>query len=166
MTRLDIGCGYKKEYASIGIDIRKLPGVDIIADINHLPFKDNSIDEIVCTHILEHIPNLTDAMRELHRILKPHGLLFIKAPHANSLWSKSNPEHKTFFTMWTMNYYTIWDEFNIDFKFRVIKKQLYVANKIFNYLLNLRPEYTEKYLPFIDLLNLSGEVQYILEAVK
>jgi predicted SAM-dependent methyltransferase len=166
MTRLDIGCGSKKTNFFVGIDRHKTPSADILGDINCLPIKSNTIKEVVCNHILEHVDNLTVTMRELHRILKPNGLLFIKAPHTNSLWSRSNPEHKTFFTIWTMNYYSIWDEFNLDFKFNIIQKKLYTKNSFINYILNIRPEYFEKFLPFIDLFNLSGEVRFIMEAIK
>ena len=52
-------------------------------DMNKLPypFKDSSVDEILCSHILEHlyIP-IYEIMKELHRILKPKGILTIKLP--------------------------------------------------------------------------------------
>jgi len=44
MVILDIGCGHRKAPNSICVDIRRTRGVDIIADVCRLPFKDGSID--------------------------------------------------------------------------------------------------------------------------
>lgn len=49
------------------------PLADVKADICNLPFEDDSFDVILCNHVLEHIPDDTQAMRELHRVLKPGG---------------------------------------------------------------------------------------------
>ena len=49
------------------------PIADVKADICQLPFGDDSYDVILCNHVLEHIPDDTKAMEELHRVLKPGG---------------------------------------------------------------------------------------------
>ena len=49
------------------------PLADIKADICNLPFEENTFDIILCNHVLEHIPDDTQAMSELFRILKPGG---------------------------------------------------------------------------------------------
>ena len=49
------------------------PLADVKADICNLPFADSSYDVILCNHVLEHIPNDTKAMQELHRVMKPGG---------------------------------------------------------------------------------------------
>ena len=49
------------------------PLADIKADICNLPFEENTFDIILCNHVLEHIPDDTQAMSELYRILKPGG---------------------------------------------------------------------------------------------
>ena len=50
----DIGCGTNKKQGYLGIDKVKLRGVDIICDVEHgLPFKDNTVDEILVWNILE-----------------------------------------------------------------------------------------------------------------
>ncbi len=49
------------------------PLADIKADITNLPFEDNSFDVIFCNHVLEHIPDDTQAMKELFRVMKPGG---------------------------------------------------------------------------------------------
>jgi predicted SAM-dependent methyltransferase len=56
------------------------PLADVKADICHLPFADNSYDVILCNHVLEHIPDDTQAMRELYRVLKPGGMGIFQIP--------------------------------------------------------------------------------------
>lgn len=49
------------------------PLADVKADICNLPFDDNTYDVILCNHVLEHIPDDTQAMKELFRVMKPGG---------------------------------------------------------------------------------------------
>ncbi|AUC83477.1 class I SAM-dependent methyltransferase [Lacinutrix sp. Bg11-31] len=56
------------------------PIADVKADICNLPFEDNSYDIILCNHVLEHIPDDTEAMRELFRVMKPGGYGIFQIP--------------------------------------------------------------------------------------
>lgn len=47
---------------------------------NQLPFENNSIDRIIATHVLEHIPSPVDALTEWTRVLKPGGVLSLILP--------------------------------------------------------------------------------------
>jgi ubiquinone/menaquinone biosynthesis C-methylase UbiE len=49
-------------------------------DVTRLPFKDNSFDLIVCSEVLEHIPDHDQALSELVRILKPGRTLVVSVP--------------------------------------------------------------------------------------
>ena len=51
-----------------------------IADINRLPFADASFDCVICSEVLEHIPEHEKALKELVRILKPQGTLVVSVP--------------------------------------------------------------------------------------
>ncbi|MFA5196790.1 MAG: class I SAM-dependent methyltransferase [Bacteroidales bacterium] len=50
------------------------------ADINRLPFADISFDCVICSEVLEHIPDHEAAIKELIRILKPDGTLVVSVP--------------------------------------------------------------------------------------
>jgi len=50
------------------------------ADIAHLPFKDRSFDVVICSEVLEHIPDHRQAIRESIRVLKPDSQLVISVP--------------------------------------------------------------------------------------
>ncbi len=50
------------------------------ADINKLPFADEIFDCVICSEVLEHIPQHHEALQELLRVLKPQGDLIISVP--------------------------------------------------------------------------------------
>ena len=45
-----------------------------------LPFLDNSLDLIVCSEVLEHLHKYNDAVKEIHRVLKPGGKFYASVP--------------------------------------------------------------------------------------
>lgn len=55
--KIDLACGDNKREGFIGVDIFNGPSVDIVHDLNiyPYPFEDESVDEINCSHYLEHI---------------------------------------------------------------------------------------------------------------
>lgn len=54
--------------------------LDIVSDIIEIPEPDASFDAVMCIEVLEHVPYPVDALRELHRLLRPGGELIITAP--------------------------------------------------------------------------------------
>ena len=57
--------------------------LDIVSDITAIPLPDASVDAIMCTEVLEHIPDPIAAIKEFNRLLKPGGYLLITAPFAS-----------------------------------------------------------------------------------
>ena len=53
----------------------------VVADAEHLPFRDNSADIVTCSEVLEHIFVPMDAVREMGRILKDEGRCFLSTPN-------------------------------------------------------------------------------------
>jgi len=49
-------------------------------DLTDIQFWDNQFDLVICSHVLEHIPDDRKAMKELHRILRPDGFLIVMVP--------------------------------------------------------------------------------------
>jgi len=49
-------------------------------DLTHLGFPNNCMDFIICYHVLEHVPNDTQALNELFRVAKPGGKILLQLP--------------------------------------------------------------------------------------
>lgn len=79
---LDLGCGKLKCHPNaIGVDIDKSSTAEIIADVTDLNmFKDNELDFIVNSHLLEHMPDFIAVLKEWKRVLKPGGILAVAVP--------------------------------------------------------------------------------------
>ena len=72
--------------------LRSLPHVDYLSadlespiamehfDLTDVPHADDSFDAILCSHVLEHVPDDRLAMRELRRILEPDGWAIVQVP--------------------------------------------------------------------------------------
>jgi ubiquinone/menaquinone biosynthesis C-methylase UbiE len=45
-----------------------------------LPFESDSFDLIVCSEVLEHLHEYNDAIKEIHRVLKPGGKFYASVP--------------------------------------------------------------------------------------
>jgi SAM-dependent methyltransferase len=63
----------------VGADLHPAPG-DAQVDIQAQPFGDESFDLIVCSHVLEHVPDDGAAMREIRRVLCPAGVALLQHP--------------------------------------------------------------------------------------
>ncbi len=56
------------------------PIADVHFDLHHAPFEDNSFDVIFCNHVLEHVEDSAQCMRELYRIMRPGGWGIFQVP--------------------------------------------------------------------------------------
>jgi ubiquinone/menaquinone biosynthesis C-methylase UbiE len=57
--------------------------LDIVSDITAIPLENNAVDAIMCTEVMEHIPDAVAAIKEFARLVKPGGYLLITAPFAS-----------------------------------------------------------------------------------
>lgn len=56
------------------------PWAKVKMDIHHIPFPENSFDVVLCNHVLEHVQDDIQAMREIHRVLRPGGYAIMQVP--------------------------------------------------------------------------------------
>lgn len=86
---LDVGCGHKPYEKTFFAGAEKYVGMDYLTDRSQpdvvgsatdIPLGDASFDTVVCTEVLEHVPDPLKALREMHRVLKPGGYLILSAP--------------------------------------------------------------------------------------
>lgn len=104
---VEIGCGPQKKKGRIGIDKIDLPNVDIVADLEQgLAFlPDNSVDEIHCRSVLEHIENFENLIRDIVRVLKNTGRAHIFVPHFSNPYYYSDYTHKRHFGLYSFYYF-------------------------------------------------------------
>lgn len=92
-VKLDIACGKNKKPGFTGVDI--WDGADIVCDLEQFPwpFEDNSVDEIFCSHYVEHTPDLISFANEIYRIMKVGATAEILAPYYSSIRAWQDPTH-------------------------------------------------------------------------
>jgi len=54
-------------------------------DLMEIPFKDNYFDIVICTHVLEHVPDMQKGIAEIHRVLKNGGFAILQTPFSKLL---------------------------------------------------------------------------------
>jgi len=93
---LNVGCGKTRIPGSIGLDTVKIGSfVDVIHDLDVVPypFSDKYFDEVHMYHVLEHLHNPVEKISEIHRILKPGGVLYLRVPHFSSMGAFTDITH-------------------------------------------------------------------------
>lgn len=97
--KLDLGCGGNKNPGFVGMDYRKMDGVDIVHDLEKFPYPlpNESVSMVVSSHVLEHINphgyTFVKLMNEVWRIMKPGGEFIIAVPYAGSPGFWQDPSH-------------------------------------------------------------------------
>jgi SAM-dependent methyltransferase len=108
---LDLGCAAGVEIAALRIAGFTVVGTDFVqqmllaarplmdrdrgvsltqADAEFLPFRSGSFDYVVCLGLLEYLPTYERALGEIHRVLRPDGIVIISLPSRISLHSISD----------------------------------------------------------------------------
>jgi len=104
--KLNFGCGRKKMKGYINCDVSKDVNPNLIVNLEKkLPFKNNSVDEIVANHVLEHIVNFVPLMHEIYRVCKKNAKIKIRTPFYSAWGQFNDPTHVRFFSPWTFSYF-------------------------------------------------------------
>ena len=82
--KINLGCGEKKLEGYVNVDVCGNPDVCADLSVYPWPFESDSADEVFSEHFLEHVKDFEAAILEMHRILKPEGVLHFKVPHFKS----------------------------------------------------------------------------------
>ena len=95
--KLNLGCGNTKIKKFIGVDKYGNPDQKVDLEVFPWPWKDNSVKEIIMSHILEHLGKDTDTflniMKELYRISCNDTTIHIRVPHPKSESYLGDPTH-------------------------------------------------------------------------
>ena len=179
---IELGCGPVKTPGNIGIDKVPLHEVDYIADLEEgLPFlPDRCVDEYIAFHSLEHIENLELLLRDIHRTLKPQGILKVTAPHFSNPYYYSDYTHKKFFGLYTFDYFSVKDsgykrkvpDYYTSFHFEVVERKFvfkspfYFRNlikQVLNRLINSCKYIQELYEENLCFLIPTQEIRFIVK---
>ncbi len=123
---VDLGCGdgehlgwlsahadaiYASDYNLLRLERAAAKGIASVvamADLTAYPAADDSFDLVFCHHVIEHIPDVDAALREIQRILAPGGTALIGTPNEGAgFWrlayrlspeSRRSTDHVQFFT--------------------------------------------------------------------
>ena len=170
--KVNFGCGETTYDDFINIDKVALPNVDIVWDLEKtpLPFKSDSVAEIKCEHILEHINNFIPLMEELWRISKKGGKIFVYVPYYKYEGAYRDPTHVRFFTEYSFDYFQEGVKFSHYSKARFKLKKVELRNHFFSSIKNMHKKII-RFVPFKKFLNIFfwsiySEIYYELEVVK
>lgn len=162
---LDLGCNAgqitlkaaKKVKAIVGLEVdaqllevaeglfkeSKLKNVKFLkSDANKkLPFKDGSFTKVLCSDVLEHLDRRDFAIKEMYRVLKKGGLLFLVTDNPNTTWKRIQKRYG-------LNYYA-----DLDHKYEYPKEEILKALKKNNFeVLDVSTvTYNTPLAPFIDI---------------
>ena len=73
------------------------PRTQLVCDGHDLPFADGSFDAVVCQAVLEHVVGPIRVVEEIHRVLRPEGLVYSEVPLIQQVHEGAHD-----FTRWTM----------------------------------------------------------------
>lgn len=88
MLKLHLGCGEKILEGFVNVDIRALPGVNLVSDIKTLrEFANDTVDLIYVCHVLEHFTRreYKNVLKRWYDLLKHEGVLRIAVPNFESI---------------------------------------------------------------------------------
>jgi len=164
--KLSLGCGDNKPEGFKGVDLIKTASADYVIDLFKFPWKefaDESVDEIECSHFVEHIPHgdgfhdpFFQFFDEIYRILKPaefdpnnpnipiKGFVNIVCPYYSSMRSWQDPTHQRAIS---------------EASFLYLNKQWRIDNRLDHYDVNCDFDFTYGYLVSPERQNRSAETQ-------
>jgi SAM-dependent methyltransferase len=149
LIKLNLGSGPVNLTGWINCDIDKQYNVDKHFDMNKFPypFKAGYADQILLSHVLEHLDNPVKVMNELWRISKPGALVEIRVPHWSHFTAYGDLTHQHYFSSYIFKqekgYYS-----KCNFKLEKLKFTCFRRHpiKIIDFFLNLNPAFTEIFI--------------------
>lgn len=121
--KLNLGCGKKPLEGWINVDKIPLEGVDVVADLDQcqttkLPFPDDSIDEFLASHLLEHLHDPLPFMEDLYRIAKPNAKITFRLPYGSSDNAFEDPTHVRPYFLQSFGFFSQPFYFKADYQYR------------------------------------------------
>ena len=105
--KLNLACGQNHLDGYLNVDLIKTDACDKQVNLEKYPwpFQNDSVDEVYCSHYVEHTSDLITFMDEICRILKKDGKATIIAPYYSSMRAWQDPTHKRAISEATFMYF-------------------------------------------------------------
>jgi len=118
--KLNLACGEKKREGWLNVDISPDCHPDAICNLLEFPwrldkwlkfdgvvFGGYQVEEIYCSHFLEHIgEEMIPFMEECYRVLEPNGIAHFECPYYTSIRAWQDPTHKRPISEFTFHYFS------------------------------------------------------------
>ncbi len=107
--KVNLGCGKTIKDGWVNLDCIKGSGVDVVHNLNDYPypFEDSSVDEILCTNLMEHLDNPNRFIQELWRITKHNARIEIETSHFSAAAAWQDITHIRSFSLISLIHYDI-----------------------------------------------------------
>ena len=94
LKKLNLGCGKFKKLCYLNVNFGSVSTPDVVHDLEVIPypFAEGGFELVEADHVLEHLSNPFQVMKEIHRITKNGGKVVIRTPHFSRGFT--HPEHK------------------------------------------------------------------------
>lgn len=182
--KLNLGCGSKLLTGYTNVDKFDFYKPDLLHDLEKFPypFQDNSVDEIILSHVLEHLgqapETFNNIIKELYRVCKNETIINISVPHPRHDEFISDPTHVRPITVLGLSLYNKklnkkWEEqkasntplgYILDVNFEIISLQYVVDQKYQNLLTEKKisekeiEDYAHKFNNVIKEINIKWKV--------
>ena len=173
LNKLNLGCGTDIKEGYLNLDCAEIEGVDIVHSLEKFPypFKDNTFEEIIAIHVLEHLDDTVKVMEEIWRICRNNAKVIIRVPYWNSFESIADPTHKKLFNQYSFEFFDPTKErcqtrpYYTKARFKILKvfyyiklkKYIKVSNSFLKVILNLFSLF---------LCNIIRAIEYEFSAIK
>ncbi|MEQ8815222.1 MAG: methyltransferase domain-containing protein [Thalassobaculum sp.] len=108
MNKMNVGAGGRSIDGWVNLDLEQADGTNVVADLlapQGLPFADNTFDEMLMSHVLEHLDKPLFIMEELHRVAKPGCTLIVRVPYGSSDNAWEDPTHVRLYFFRSFTYF-------------------------------------------------------------
>lgn len=109
--RINLGCGRTPLPGWVNVDRVALDGTDVVADLDRirevpLPFGDGSVEEILLSHVMEHLQDPLSLMEELYRVASPGCTCQVRVPYGGSDDAWEDPTHRRPYFLGSFGYFS------------------------------------------------------------
>ena len=111
-VKLNIGCGQNRVEGYVNTDREPAAEPDVVMDLEEFPwpFEDNSVEEILANHVLEHVGATANVfigvMQEIYRVCRPGAMVRINVPHPRHNNFIDDPTHVRAITPMTLSLFS------------------------------------------------------------